>query len=107
LGFVESDSGKYPVRTRLNVESADATLIFATNDRSPGTEQTVSFAVAARKPHLVVNPFSENAVTATEQWLREQKPRVVNVAGNRESVSPGIRDQTTVVLEAALRRLSA
>ena len=105
-GFVEAESDKYPVRTRLNVEEADATLIFATNDRSPGTEQTVNFAVAARKPHLVVNPFAGDAVAAIEQWLREYEPRVLNVAGNRESVSPGIHAQTVVVLEAVLGRLS-
>jgi len=53
-----------------------------------------------------VNPFAEDAVAGIEQWLRKHEPRVLNVAGNRESVSPGIHAQTVVVLEAVLGRLS-
>jgi hypothetical protein len=37
-------------------------------------------------------------------WLIEQQVKVLNVAGNRESVAEGIGDRTRQVVRDALRR---
>jgi hypothetical protein len=102
LGFTESSSTDYAVRTRQNVEQSDATLIFAINLDSDGTRLTVDHAKKTGKPFLVVNPFEPGAADAVTPWLRAKKPAVLNVAGNRESKAPGIARQAEKVLYAVL-----
>jgi hypothetical protein len=103
LGFTESDSHDYASRTRENIEHSDATLIFATDPTSDGTQLTIDHAEAIRRPCLVINPFEPAAVEAATQWLHATRPAVLNVAGNRESRSPGIARQAERVLHAALQ----
>ena len=102
LGFTETDSEDYQVRTRLNVEHGDATLIFATDPDSDGTRLTIDHARKVGKPFLVIDPFEPAAVEALRQWLQATHPAVLNVAGNRESKAPGIAGQAEQVLYAAL-----
>ena len=102
LGFTESESTDYAVRTRQNVEQSDATLIFAVNPDSDGTRLTVDHAKKIGKPCLVVNPFEPGANDSVTPWLCAKKPAVLNVAGNRESKAPGIASQAEKVLYAAL-----
>ena len=101
-GFAESDSSDYRVRTRLNVEHGDATLIFATNPDSDGTRLTIDHAQRLGRPCLVLDPFEASAVKRARQWLRDTSPEVLNVAGNRESRSPGIARRVEQILLAAL-----
>ena len=83
LGFAESNSTDYAVRTRQNVEQSDATLIFATDSDSDGTRLTVDHAEKTGKPYLLVNPFEPGSVEAVTPWLQTIQPAVLNVAGNR------------------------
>ena len=105
FGFSEAASSDYAVRTRLNVEQSDATLIFATSPDSDGTRLTIEHAERLGRPCLVVDPFDPAAADRTRRWLRETSPGVLNVAGNRESRSPGIGRCAEGVLLAALRDL--
>ena len=102
FGFSESDSSDYRVRTRLNVAFSDATLIFATNPDSDGTRLTIDHAQRLGRPCLVLNPFDTDAEERLRRWLRDTSPEVLNVAGNRESRSPGIGQRAEQVLLAAL-----
>ena len=102
LGFSESSSADYRVRTRLNVERSDATLIFAIDPCSDGTRLTIDHAAAVEKPFLVANPFDPSAVELIRPWLRKIRPAVLNVAGNRESKAPGIAKQAEEILFRAL-----
>ena len=103
LGFRESDSHGYASRTRENIQHSDATLIFATDPGSDGTQLTIDHAEEINKPCLVLNPFDPAAAEAAARWLQTTRPAVLNVAGNRESKSPGIARQAERVLHAALR----
>ncbi|MGB5198665.1 MAG: putative molybdenum carrier protein [Sedimenticolaceae bacterium] len=103
LGFTESESHAYAARTRENIEHSDATLILATDPSSDGTELTIDHAQEVNKPCLVLDPFDPVAVEAATHWLHATRPAVLNVAGNRESKSPGIARQAERVLHAALR----
>jgi len=102
FGFTESESTDYKVRTCQNVENSDATLIFATDPGSDGTRLTVDHAKKTGKPFLLVNPFDSTAVETVVPWLQAAQARVLNVAGNRESVAPGIAAQAERVLYAVL-----
>ena len=102
LGFAEAASSDYRDRTRLNVEFSDATLIFATNPDSDGTRLTIDHAQRLGRPCLVLDPFKTGAEKRVRRWLRDTSPEVLNIAGNRESRSPGIGRRVEQVLLAAM-----
>lgn len=104
LGFTESHSADYRVRTRQNVEQSDATLVLASKPNSDGTRLTIDHAARCRKPCKLVDPFAGLAIDVIGQWLNATQPAILNIAGNRESKAPGIQRQTEYVLKAALRR---
>jgi hypothetical protein len=94
-GLVEH-SGGYPDRTRENILDADATLIFAREPLDGGSKLTANLCRGFKKPRLVVqHPMTGRQVL---EWLEEVRPRVLNIAGNRESKSPGIHDSTLRLL---------
>ena len=102
LGFTESEIACYEERTCRNVEQGDVTLIFAADLQSDGTSLTVAHAKKIGRPYLVVDPFEPAVTELVRRWLRETDPGILNVAGNRESVAPGIARRAENVLCAAL-----
>lgn len=83
-----SDPGE---RTRRNVAAADATLILAPRPLTGGSALTSVCAEQLGKILLVIEPRAEDAArVAVAGWLAEHAPGVLNVAGPRESESPGI-----------------
>ena len=101
-----SDPGE---RTRRNVAEADATLILAPQPLCGGTAVTRDWAESLPKILLVIDPNASNAaLAAVAGWLAEHRPQVLNIAGPRESESPGIYRASTTLLtrlwaEAAAR----
>ena len=90
--------------TKWNVRDADATLILAASVLTGGTALARDFAVRQEKPHLVVDPTgaSLTAVADIREWLEAREIRILNVAGPRESASPGIYDAAAKLLRAVL-----
>ena len=87
----------YPQRTEWNVRDADGTLILTCGEPDRGTALTVELA-QRKKPHLVVDVAGEVDVNAIRAWAAAKGVRVLNVAGPRESSSPGIHDRAAEVL---------
>lgn len=87
----------YPARTRRNVEEADLTILFGKSS-SPGSAMTIGFCTALGKP-FAVNPLAG----MLRILLEKHKVKVLNVAGNRESKSPGIQDYTRRLLLETFR----
>jgi hypothetical protein len=104
LGLVESQRSDYAVRTKQNVKDSDGTLAFRLN-RGRGTDLTIRFATAHGKPVFVVEP--KDVIPSLPQrirdWIGQHGIRVLNVAGNRESISPGIQQQVFEILTEALQ----
>jgi hypothetical protein len=103
-----SVAADYAARTVANVKAADATLIVG-DRRSRGSAKTIEACEAARRPYVVVGWFpgrgvdpSPATVDALRRWLREHRVIELNVAGNRESRAPGIRDATAALVRAVL-----
>ena len=90
----ETDSGQYHVRTRQNVLDCDATLILYRGLLSGGTELTLRLAEQSGKPNLVVDLDADPSPQDVRNWLQEHGVEVLNVAGPRESLNPGIADDT-------------
>jgi hypothetical protein len=86
----ETDSPDYPVRTERNVVEGDATLIFYRGQLSGGTLLTLRLAEEHGRPCLAVDLDSPIPLGEICKWFEEHGVEVLNVAGLRESQSPGI-----------------
>ncbi len=107
----ETQTREYHVRTELNVQAADGTLILALGELTGGTQLTRRIAIKHAKPYLIVDPSVARDLATTIVWLTEVKIRVLNIAGPRESSSPGIyavaSDFLRQLLLTVTRRTSA
>lgn len=95
-GLVEC-SGGYDERTVRNVQDSDATVLFARNLESDGSKLTLDAAKRLGKPCLV-NP----SAVELRAFIEEHEVRVLNIAGNRESLAPGIAAQVEHLVYEAL-----
>jgi hypothetical protein len=88
--LTETDSPEYRVRTEQNVLASDGTLILCRGVPSGGTELTLRLAEQHRKPVMVVDLDHAPGAKEIHAWLHAHAVQVLNVAGPRESQSPGI-----------------
>ncbi len=86
----QTDSPEYAVRTERNVLDADATLILYRGQLSGGTELTLQLAERHGRACMVVDLDDPPPPEAVRRWLDANRVEVLNVAGPRESQSPGI-----------------
>jgi len=108
FGLLECEQDGYPARTRRNVIDSDGTLVIGPY-RSGGTRLTYETATEFHKPlFLVPCPGPPNAppdpvhVERFRTWLNRYSIQVLNVAGSRESQTPGIAEFTHTFLVVAL-----
>jgi len=88
--LAETPSLRYEVRTEWNVRDSDGTLVLASGPVLGGTKLTVECARKYARPCMIVD-LRENAdAEAVAEWIGENGIEVLNVAGPRESESPGI-----------------
>ena len=78
------EQGNYRQRTILNIKNSCGTVIFC-DKTSPGSVLTMNQCKKLQKPYII-NPTPDNFV----EWLQKHRIAILNVAGNRESKSPGI-----------------
>lgn len=94
--LLETDDCGYVTRTEYNVCDADVTILFiASFDRiSPGTAMTRVFCTTHQCPNIMVfrSNGDETCALRLTSFLAKHKPKIINVAGSRESKSPGIQD---------------
>lgn len=97
----ESNSSSYLQRTEWNVRDSDLTLIFTmTPELDGGSKRTADFALKHGKTFKHVHPaISPESVVA---YLQRKTPRVLNVAGKRESSAPGIYEWVIDYLDKIL-----
>lgn len=92
----QTPSGGYRQRTLWNVRDSDATLLLVMtggiliSEPSGGTRVTANAAVRLRKPHFIASVNTCGGNAGLLYWLAATQPRVLNVAGPRESGAPGI-----------------
>jgi hypothetical protein len=91
----ETPSPEYPMRTEQNVVDSDGTLILYRDRLIGGTELTRRLCVKHERPVITVDlaALSDEDLTRVRSWIKERAVHVLNVAGPRESSSPGIADQ--------------
>jgi hypothetical protein len=99
---VETPSADPAARTEWNVRDSDATLLLTTGKESPGTTLTRNVARRLGKPVYVLHARSPEDVGMFRRWLQVANVRTLNVAGPRESESPGIHAEAMRILRALL-----
>ena len=104
--LAETGTGGYEERTRLNVRDSDATLILSQGPlpgkTADGTALTLEWAETLAMPCLVVDLSQPADIEGIAEWLGVSAVRVLNVAGPRESTSPGIYAKASEFLSAVL-----
>jgi hypothetical protein len=103
----ESGSPDPVVRTELNVRDSDGTLVLVPDGtvRSRGSRLTVEFASGMGRPFAIIDPLGPRPTDEIRGFLARLPDRaVLNVAGPRESQSPGAYEASFGVLRQALRR---
>ena len=98
--LTELESEDYEDRTRKNVLESDGTLIIKDhNELNEGTQETIIFCNQFSKPFLIADADSTiNAGYKFRRWIVENKIKVLNVAGNRQSDNPQIRGKAYLLL---------
>jgi Circularly permutated YpsA SLOG family len=104
----ETSSAAYSERTRRNVADADGTVLFTRGTPTAGSKLTLDTARQLRRPvlHVDVRDITGDSRAAQRllrDWLEENRIRVLNVAGSRESGCPGIEAAVAAFLVEALR----
>jgi hypothetical protein len=97
----EASSKEYPVRTRLNVEDSDGTLVLTAGNPTGGTALTLKLARQLHKPFLLVDLARDASPSVLRAWLQENHILILNVAGPREGESSGIYGQASAFLRKA------
>ena len=95
----------YPQRTEWNVRDSDGTLILTRGESDRGTALTVRLAVEKRKPYLVVDLLAPWDIEVVREWVEQNGITTLNVAGPRESSSPGVADDARRFLRRLVRDL--
>lgn len=97
-GLREHRSPKYPPRTAANVRDSQATAWFGRTG-SPGFHCTRSACAKYGRPFRVIE-----SAEALRAFVAEFNVVVLNVAGNRESKNPGLRDRVVNLIREAFAR---
>ena len=92
-GMQETATDDVNVRTELNVQDSDATLIFSHGELFGGSKYTENMVRKHAKPCLHIDFDKQDvdrAVLLVRAWLSDTRPLVLNVAGPRASDDPEI-----------------
>lgn len=102
----ETETRSYAGRTERNVLDSDGTLIVSRGRLNGGSALTRQLAKRHGRPWLHVDLAvlgGEEAARRVRVWLRENRIRVLNVAGPRASKDPGIQRAVRGLLGAVLK----
>ncbi|WP_131781995.1 putative molybdenum carrier protein [Legionella gresilensis] len=97
-------------RTKLNVRDSDGTLIIVPNwpwsNMQDGTGLTIQEAKKQHKPYLIVSLYKVQTNNCVD-WVEVNNISVLNIAGPRESNSPGIYKEAYRFLKGYLSLFKA
>ncbi len=86
----ETESPDPAERTSLNVSDSDGTLVLADEGLDEGSMLTVELAQKLGKSCLIFDFQGKGHVSDVRDWIVRDEVKILNVAGGRESISPGI-----------------
>ncbi len=98
----ETPSSDYVQRTRWNVRDSDGTVVLYRGSLSGGSALTVELDKEHNKPCLVIDLLEDSLPEILLDWVMRYQIRTLNVAGTRESGSPGIYNEACQFLSECL-----
>ncbi|MCF8379556.1 MAG: putative molybdenum carrier protein [Bacteroidales bacterium] len=98
----ETPSADYQQRTRKNIEESDGTLIIFNMQMDKGTSLTFTYCNEINKPHFLIDLHLKKNKDDLFKWINDNNIRILNIAGPRESYSPGIYFMAKKRLESVL-----
>jgi hypothetical protein len=98
----ETPSADPAERTAWNVRDSDATLLLTTGAASPGTDLTRETARELGRPDYSWHVASPADAGSFRRWLQLYRIGTLNVAGPRESESPGVYAAARALLRTLL-----
>lgn len=109
-GLKETSSADYLARTEANVVDSDATLVFCYGAPTGGSRKTLEFAKKHGRACLAVDLCKDSAkalqrILAFISGLPDDSG-VLNVAGSRESKSPGIQRAVAVLMTDVISKVN-
>ena len=94
----ETPSSRYTQRTEWNVRDSDGTLVLYRELLTGGSARTVELAQKYDRPCLVLDLSTKLARETILEWINRYQIRILNIAGPRESGSPGIYQEAYQLL---------
>jgi hypothetical protein len=111
-GDFKNEQENYDSRTQFNIRYSDGTLIFIPKTPLPphikdGTLFTIAEVKRQKKLFLVIDLSQPQSINAGViiHWIKENSIKILNIAGPRESNSPGIYQLSYNLLEVILTQL--
>ena len=101
----ETRSPNYPLRTEKNIRESDGTLILTKGPVNGGTALTVRLAIEYKKPHLIIDLYNKIDPRMVREWGEENKIKILNVAGPKESEVPGIHEKAVDFLKLIFSKI--
>ena len=98
----ETPSVEYAQRTEWNVRDADGTLILTRGPATGGTAFTIEVARRLGKPCLIIDLDESPMSSTVPAWADKNRIETLNIAGPRESTTPGIYERARRFLHTAL-----
>ena len=102
--LTETNTTLYVERTKRNVKEGDGTLILYSGELGNGSAYTAKYAQKKKKPLLVIRTDEPDLKETTARWIENNRIKVLNIAGPRESTSPGIYNETMKILEMVFKK---
>ncbi len=111
----ETPTARYPQRTEWNVRDSDGTLVLTWGAPRGGTALTIGLARRLARPCRVVDlgppadreDEQEAVARGVRRWIEEERIRVLNIAGPRESEAPEVGERARAFLLTVLAAPSA
>ena len=104
----ETESNEYITRTEKNIVDSDGTIVFTFGKPTGGSALTVKFVKKHKKPYLHIDLNKEKGEQTVEKickWIKDENIHALNIAGSRESKSPGIHDKVYEIINNILEML--
>lgn len=108
-GEFKTEQENYDTRTKHNIRDSDGTLILVPKKPLPpkikdGTLLTIKEVERQKKPHLEIDLSEpmEKKIDAIINWVEKHNIQILNIAGPRETSSPGIYQASLEVIENVL-----
>jgi Circularly permutated YpsA SLOG family len=107
-GLKETKSADYLARTEANVVDSDATIVFCYGVPGGGSKKTVEFAKKHGRPCLAVDMDKEDVLDLVCAFVAgvAGESLVLNIAGSRESKSPGLERAVAVLVVDVISRVN-